>query len=87
MQQSIGILINDSMNQGQVVPDYLVEQTQKIEQAKSVLRKLDGQREALSMLVMQYCAEGATAPDCVFDLLDTVQQSRESAIEEIGLSQ
>ena len=87
MQSAIGMLINDSLNHGQAVPDYLFEQTQKIEQARLALHKLDGQREGLSMLVMQYCNAGSEAPDCVFDLLNSVQDSRQEILAKVGLVQ
>lgn len=85
MQSSNGMLINDYLNRGQEVPEYIIEQNREIEQAKQALRQLDGQQEALSMLVVQYCSAGAAIPDCVFDLIDGVQQSRDATLKEIGL--
>jgi len=87
MQSSNQMLINDYFNRGQEVPEYLFEQNQEIEQAKRILRQLDGQREGLSMLVMQYWLEGATAPDCVSDQLHSVEQSRQETLNKIGLYQ
>lgn len=85
MQSSIGMLINSLVNSGQVAPDYLFEQTQRIEQARQALRQLDGQREGLSTLVMQYCVAGTAVPDSIMDLMDTVKQSREETLKGIGL--
>jgi hypothetical protein len=85
MQSSMGILVADSLEHGQVVSGDVFNTIQAIDRAREALRQLDGQRDGLQMLVAQYVAMGTCAPECVFDAIQSVEQARSEALKAVGL--
>ena len=86
IQSSIGILVADSLEHGQVVSEDIFNAIQAIDRARESLRQLDGQQAGLGMLVAQYTAMGACPPECVFDLIDSVEQARQEILERVGIT-